>query len=175
LNLVQAEFDKRPLEEALKELADATECNILFDPRAAEKAKPVTATLVNVPLETAVELLADMDGLKVVLRDHVLYVTTKENAEVMQKELRERLAASQPQGQQGPQPPQGGIGPGVPPGGPGVPPGGLGVPPGGPGGFPPGPPGMGPGGPAGPGGLPPGPPGMTPVRPGPKDEPKQGK
>ncbi len=89
--LVQAEFDKKSLDEALKELADATEHNVLLDPRAAEKAKPVTATLINVPLDTAVDLLANMSGLQVVSRDRVLYVTTKDNADAMQKELKDRI------------------------------------------------------------------------------------
>jgi hypothetical protein len=114
--LVEAEFDKRPLDEALKELAVATECNVLLDARAAEQARPVTATLINVPLDTAVDLLADMSGLHVVSRDRVLYVTTKENAEAMQKELRDLIGVTHtiPTG------PPGGlghipIGPGQPP------------------------------------------------------------
>ncbi len=122
LPLVQAEFDKRPLEEAFKELADAAAWNVILDARAAEKAKPVTASLINVPLDTAVELLANMSGLTVVPRDKALYVTTKETAVAMQKEMRERVTPPQPPG-------------GVPPGG--LPPGGFGMPPGGmpPGGF----------------------------------------
>ncbi len=91
LLLVQAEFDKRPLDEALKELADATDSTVILDVRASDKAKAVTATLINVPLDTAVDLLANMSGLQVVSRDRVLYVTTKDNAEAMQKELKVRV------------------------------------------------------------------------------------
>jgi hypothetical protein len=91
LTLVQAEFDKRPLDEALNELADATDSNVILDVRASDKVKPVTASLINVPLDTAVELLANMAGLQVVSRDRVLYVTTKDNAEAMHKELKARI------------------------------------------------------------------------------------
>jgi hypothetical protein len=91
LTLVQAEFDKRPLDEALKELADATDSNVILDVRASDKVKAVTASLINVPLDTAVDLLANMAGLQVVSRDRVLYVTTKENAEAMHKELKARI------------------------------------------------------------------------------------
>lgn len=90
--LVQVEFDKRPLGEALQELADATDWTVVLDGRAAEKAKPLTATLVNVPLDAAVELLADMAGLTVIRRNKSMYVTTKENAVALQKARKERAS-----------------------------------------------------------------------------------
>jgi hypothetical protein len=42
--------------------------------------------LTNVPLDTAVQLLADMAELKVVHRDNVLYVTTPEHAAKLEKD-----------------------------------------------------------------------------------------
>jgi hypothetical protein len=88
LPLIQAEFEKRPLEEALKELASSAQVNIVVSAGAAEKAKlPVTASLLNVPVDTAVRILADMADLKPVLIDRVLYVTTRENAARLQEEL----------------------------------------------------------------------------------------
>jgi hypothetical protein len=113
--LVCAEFDKRPLDEALKELADATDSTLVLDGRAAEQAKVVTATLINVPLDTAVDLLANMTGLKVVSRDRMLYVTTKDNADAMDKELKDRVKITPVKpvpGQQG--------GPPLPPGSGGI-------------------------------------------------------
>jgi hypothetical protein len=87
LPLVSAEFQKRPLEEALRELADQADFNVLLDPRAGEKAKaPVTARLANMPLDTAVRLLANMAELKAYQVDNVLYVTTSENAAHMEEE-----------------------------------------------------------------------------------------
>jgi hypothetical protein len=87
LPLVSADFQKRPLDEALKELADQADFNVLLDPRAGEKAKaPVTARLANAPLDTAVRLLANMAELKAYQVDNVLYVTTPENAAHMEEE-----------------------------------------------------------------------------------------
>jgi hypothetical protein len=105
LPLVQVEFNKSRLEDALKNLADVTDHSIVLDPRVADKAQVVTATLLNVPLDTAVDLLANMAGLKVLMRDRALYVTTKDNAEAMQAELRDRT------------PPPPALNPGMGPGG----------------------------------------------------------
>ena len=49
-----------------------------------------TATLTNVPIDTAVRLLADMAGLQVIQVDNVLYVTTPENATRFAAELQKR-------------------------------------------------------------------------------------
>jgi hypothetical protein len=87
LPLIQVEIEKRPLEEALKELASAAQVNIVIGVGAAEKAKiPVTATLLNVPVDTAVKILAEMAELKPVFLDRVLFVTTRENAARLQEE-----------------------------------------------------------------------------------------
>jgi hypothetical protein len=84
--IVHAAFDKRPLEEVLEELAEQTGVSIVVDGRCEGATEPVTATLMNVPLDTAVRLLADMAGLRVVPLDNTLYVTSKENAQAMQVE-----------------------------------------------------------------------------------------
>jgi len=85
LPLVIAEFDKRPLSEALKELADLANYSVILDVRAADKAHlPVSATLINVPLDTAVRMLADMAELKPVLLNNAIYVTTEARAERFQ-------------------------------------------------------------------------------------------
>jgi hypothetical protein len=80
--LVNAEFDRKPLGEALKELARPSGMNVVVDVRVAEKAKlPVTARFLNTPLDTAVRTLADMAELKPFLVDNLLYVTVRENAD----------------------------------------------------------------------------------------------
>lgn len=92
--LVNAEFEKRPLDAALKKLATDTDTNIVIDSRVGDKAKtPVTERLLNMPLDTAVLLLADMADLKSVRLDADYYVTTKENAEALRKEQEKRRAA----------------------------------------------------------------------------------
>ena len=78
--------DKRPLSELLPELARAYNLNLVLDPRVADKAKTeVTLTLNQVPVETAVRLLADVAGLRAVKVDSVFYVTSKENATGLEK------------------------------------------------------------------------------------------
>jgi hypothetical protein len=85
---VAAAFDKRPLDEALQELADGSGVTVIVDTRVGDKAQTaVTATLKNdVSLENAVRLLADMAELKAVVVGGSLYVTTKENAALIQAE-----------------------------------------------------------------------------------------
>src|SRR5262249_3694584 len=79
--LVWENLDKVPLDKALRDIADDTGVNVVLDPRADTKGRAeVTTTLRNVPVETAVEVLADMAGLSVVYRDNIVYVTTPENA-----------------------------------------------------------------------------------------------
>jgi hypothetical protein len=89
LPLVWATLDKVPLEDALKDLAEQADFNVLLDNRVAEKGKtPVSARLRNTPLDTAVRLLADMADLRPVHLDNVLYVTTKEKAAMMDARLK---------------------------------------------------------------------------------------
>jgi RNA polymerase sigma factor (sigma-70 family) len=79
--LVWHEFDERPLGAALRELGRDPSLSVVLDVRAAKKAETaVTARLANVPLDTAVRVLADMADLDVVRLDNLLYVTTRENA-----------------------------------------------------------------------------------------------
>jgi hypothetical protein len=83
--------DKRPLRETLRDLADNTGANIVFDSRQQEPGElPVSITVQHVPLETVVRLLADMVELKAIAIDNVLYVTSPENAEKLVREQKER-------------------------------------------------------------------------------------
>ena len=93
--LVTVSFENRPLDSALRRLSDMTGISIVVDVRATDKlhhaGQPgITAMLNNVPLDTAVRLLADMNELGVVAIDSVLYVTTKPNAEKLEKEQEAR-------------------------------------------------------------------------------------
>jgi hypothetical protein len=89
LPLVHRKFEKVPLDEALKELSDLTEFNIVLDGRTAERGKtPVTASFLNTPLDTAVQFLADMADLRSLQRDNLLYVTSKENATAWESRFR---------------------------------------------------------------------------------------
>ncbi|MBY0526697.1 MAG: hypothetical protein K2R98_25090 [Gemmataceae bacterium] len=91
---VNVEFEREPLEEALRHLVDSTGISVLVDERVGIKAqKTVTAALRNVPFDTAVQLLADLADLKPVVMDNVLYVTSKDNAKQLEAQQRKRLAA----------------------------------------------------------------------------------
>ena len=78
---VLAQFDRRPLDEAMAELSEQSGVSIVLDPRVGAKAKaPVSATFRNTTaLEAAVALLAEMAELHVRhLDSDILFVTEKE-------------------------------------------------------------------------------------------------
>jgi hypothetical protein len=92
LPLVNRAFDKQPLEDALKALAEQAEYNVVLDNRIGDKAKTqVTARFANTPLDTAVGFLADMADLRTVLLDNVVYVTTKDNAALWEARLKKSV------------------------------------------------------------------------------------
>jgi hypothetical protein len=85
---VSIAFEKRPLAEALQEIADATGVNIVLDARVGELGKMlVTATMRGVGVDTVVQLLANTADLRTLPVDNVLYVTTRDNAKVLRGEL----------------------------------------------------------------------------------------
>jgi hypothetical protein len=87
--------ERRPLSEILEDLAVETEFNIIQDPRVARQLKtPLTAALRGTPLDTAALILADMAGLRTVLKDNVLYVTTPENAQRLKQQQQQNRAPS---------------------------------------------------------------------------------
>lgn len=86
LPVVQVLADKQPFDELVKTLAEQAHFNILLDGRAGEKVKTaISAELYNVPLDTALRLLASMVDLRPVRMDNVLYVTSAETAAAMEK------------------------------------------------------------------------------------------
>jgi len=80
-------FEKRDLRDALQEIADATGVNIVLDGRAQDKGRtPITATMRNAGIPSALTVLADMADLAVVPLEDAVYVTTKENAKAMRSQ-----------------------------------------------------------------------------------------
>jgi hypothetical protein len=79
--VIHAAVVKKPLEEALQDLAEETGVSVLLDARAATQARTaVTAHFRNeTTLLNAGRLLADMAGLRVVVADNALYVTLPSN------------------------------------------------------------------------------------------------
>ena len=93
--LVVKHFRKTPLHKALA----ATSGNILIDVREERKTRvKVTARFDHVPIETALELLADMAGLAVVKKANVYYVTSPSNAERLRKDNPPRHFCARRQG-----------------------------------------------------------------------------
>jgi hypothetical protein len=88
-------FSKRPLAEALGELSDKSGATVVLDSRGQEDGKlVVTGDFHNVPVQDAVRDLADKVGMKSVVVDNLLYVTSKKNADRLEKEkVKERKAA----------------------------------------------------------------------------------
>jgi hypothetical protein len=78
---VSVDLDRVQMEKALKGLARETATNLLVDARAQKESQsPVTLQLDDVPLETAVRLIAEGAGLKPVRLGNVVLVTTKAHA-----------------------------------------------------------------------------------------------
>jgi secretin/TonB-like protein len=84
---VTVDFDKVELSETLRRLARDTGAQLVQDPRAEkEGAMKVSLRVEDVPLETAVRLLAEMANLKPVRVGNVLFVTSKAVALEMRQE-----------------------------------------------------------------------------------------
>jgi hypothetical protein len=93
LPVVELAVTNCPLQDALSDLADVGDFNIVLDARAGEAARhPVTATFKTTPVDTAARVLADMAGLKPILVENVLYVTTPENAARPEREPGKRAS-----------------------------------------------------------------------------------
>ncbi len=72
--------------DVLKRLARETGANVVLDPHAAKEGQTeLTVRLDEVPLETAVEVLADESGLRSVRLHNVLYVTSTARAKKLRK------------------------------------------------------------------------------------------
>ena len=84
---VGVDFDRVELAVALKQIAHDTGVNLALDPRAEkEAAAKVSLQVEDMPLETAVRLLAEMAGLKAVRVGNVLFVTSKATAAEMRQD-----------------------------------------------------------------------------------------
>src|SRR5260370_10083613 len=85
---VAANFEGRPLNEALEELSAMTGASIVLDRRPGDKAKkPTPATLKSeVSLDAALRMLTDMADLKAVILGAGIYVTSPANAQTLRRE-----------------------------------------------------------------------------------------
>jgi len=94
---VTVDCDGTPFATAAKQLAADTGANVVVDPRLKEKANAgVTLKLDEVPLETAVRLLAEVADLRAVRMSNVLFVTTPERAEKLRPDADGPLPGGNP-------------------------------------------------------------------------------
>jgi hypothetical protein len=78
---VSLDCERTELATVVKQLAADTGVNLIVDPRLGDKATtPVLLTLDDVPLESAVRLLAEVCDLRAVRSANVLFITTAEKA-----------------------------------------------------------------------------------------------
>jgi hypothetical protein len=93
---VTVRLERVSLTAALRRLSQQTAVNLIVDPRRLREAEsPLTLTLVEVPLDTAVRLLAERAGLRAVRQGNALFVTDCRRAEELRREP-ELLTAPRP-------------------------------------------------------------------------------
>ncbi len=81
---VNVDLEKVEFARALRQIARETATNLVVDARVAKDAQtPVSLQMEDVPLETAVRLMAEMVNLKPVRVGNALFVTSKANAAEM--------------------------------------------------------------------------------------------
>jgi type II secretory pathway component GspD/PulD (secretin) len=85
---VSVDLEDVPLATALKRLSRDTHTCLVLDPRVAKEAKaaPITLQVDDVPLETAVRLVAEIASLKAVRVGSVVFVTTEARADKLRAE-----------------------------------------------------------------------------------------
>jgi hypothetical protein len=112
--LVSAVFAEKPLAEAVASVAGRYDLSVVVSPQAGDgRVAPVTARLLNVPADKALELLALQADLRVVRKGAAFLVTSREHAdELFAEELKKTRARREaekvpPAGKTGePQPPK---------------------------------------------------------------------
>ncbi len=114
---VSFDLDDVAFAKALTDLSRNTATNVVLDPRMAKKAAEakVTLKLDDVPLETAVRIIAEMAGLKPARMGNVLFVTSEERADKLKDHDQPANPALMPGMMMGPGIAGGGGGPAVPP------------------------------------------------------------
>jgi hypothetical protein len=84
---VSIDLDKVAAAAAFKQLSKETGTNLLVDARVSKEAQgSVTLQVDDVPLDTAVRLVSEMAGLKVVRIGNVLFITNKATAQEMRQD-----------------------------------------------------------------------------------------
>ncbi len=92
--LVSVIFKEKPLNEAVAELAEEFDLNVVVSPQSADaKTGFVNARLLNVPADKALELLAVQCDLRVIRKGNAFLITSRDHANEMFAEKLERERA----------------------------------------------------------------------------------
>jgi hypothetical protein len=94
---VRVDCTETRLMEAIQQLMHETGANVVIDPRLQDKAaQKVTLRLEDVPLESAVRLLAELADLRTIRMNNVLFITTPERAERLRADADPPVPCSAP-------------------------------------------------------------------------------
>lgn len=89
--LVSAIYKEKPLNEVLADLAEEFDLNVIVAPQVRDaKAAFVSARLLNVPAERAIELIALQADLRVIHKGPAFFVTSRDHANELFDEQMER-------------------------------------------------------------------------------------
>ena len=92
--LVTAVFKEKQLCEAIAQIGERFDLTVVVSPQAGEaKVGLVTARLLNVPAEQALELLAVQADLRVVRKSAAFLITSRDHADAMFNEQVEKKRA----------------------------------------------------------------------------------
>jgi hypothetical protein len=80
--VVSVALDRQPLEEAVRQIRIQANASLVLDPALGEKGTaPLTVTLLNVPLDSALLVLGELADVDYVWLDNIFFVTTKDKAD----------------------------------------------------------------------------------------------
>ncbi len=89
--LVSAVVNEKPLNEAVAKIAETYDLNVIVSPQAGDaRTAFVSARLMNVPADKALELLALQADLRVVKKGNAFVITSREHAEGLFNEKLDR-------------------------------------------------------------------------------------
>ena len=89
LPLISEDFVRADVKDVFKKFSETSGYNVFLDPRTQKEGQrdpEITIRLLNVPVDVAVDLVAEVNGLTVVRRANVYFVTTTQIAEKMRKD-----------------------------------------------------------------------------------------
>jgi hypothetical protein len=87
---IVATFEKRTLADILQVLSDDSGATVHLDPNVRKGNESISASFRNSSLEDALVVVTEMAQLKFVVLERSIFVTSRENAKVVEQEEAER-------------------------------------------------------------------------------------